>query len=434
MQQSSYIRTDACSEPTSALRSAKLPAVGTLMRFGFTIFATWMCLITAPGCTGLGDAGGANATGPHRLNCRHTPLISLSDISTWEVYTSACEENPSCPSGFQPTTCSAVEYGCEGDTQACGNSYCEDGETKASCPLDCDVNRVPYTDTRNDTIHIDAMDRTYWLYEPDCYDGSTAIPLVIGLHGGSGTGEGFAQALGLNAKAESECFFAVYPNGAPKELVHGEKQYWNSGPRDSSDWWVGFTQYVDDVNYISQLIDHIDVALGKNIDADRIYATGFSNGGRMAYRLACELSDKIAAVAIFGAPLHFSPCTPSKNISILHIHGKEDQYNPYEGGESCTEEGDLDVPSVSETIDTWVQLNGCSSSTEHADYGEVSCETYEECDNASEVILCSVEYGGHTIAGGYVFPIEKLIGMGRSTTDIQAADFIWNFFSSHTLQ
>ena len=377
------------------------------------------------------------APSKYRLNCKYIP--NVFNIATWEVHTTQCEEDPTCPINFTETGCSYQEFGCEDDIKSCGNSYCEDGETKANCPLDCDVQRVPYTAVNMTTVSVGSIDRTYWLYEPPCYDGLSAVPLVFGLHGGNGTGEAFERALNLNAKADSECFIAVYPNGAPtnssgppSQGTHGIKQYWNSGPRDSSDWWTDYTQFVDDVSFISYLITTITSA--KNIDTSRIYATGFSNGGRMAHRLACELDDKIAAVAVFGGPLHVTPCSPTKNVSVLQIHGKEDLYNPYDGGASCTSDGDSNVPAISETINSWRQKNSCSSTYDKTTTGDLTCLNYHGCANSSEVIFCSVENGGHTIAGGYTYPIEKLIGMGRSTSDIVAADFIWNFLSSHTLQ
>ena len=107
----------------------------------------------------LDDTSGEKGPAPYRLTC--IKVSSWLDIRTWEVRTSACDESPACPTGFEPTVCSYEEFGCANETMECGNSYCEDGETKTSCPMDCDVQAMPYTASSHEMIEVDGIERTW---------------------------------------------------------------------------------------------------------------------------------------------------------------------------------------------------------------------------------------------------------------------------------
>ncbi len=316
------------------------------------------------------------------------------------------------------------EERCSPEPVECGNSLCESGETVGGCPQDCKPGGPPFDQSAHKSMIWDSITRYYLVHVPTCYAPPKEVPLVVALHGGAGTGEAVEKQLRLNSKADEECFIAVYPNGVSYVGTPGTRQVWNSGPRE---------QYpeIDDVGFISSMI--AELKRDYRIDERMVYATGISSGGRMTYRLACELSDTIAAVAPIGAPLH-AECNPARSISVLHFHGTDDMHNPYDGGPSCSSAGDLNVPSVSDTIGFWTNENGCPDQSEVTyENGEVTCETYAPCDSGSEVTLCTIDNGGHTVPGGYAYPIEKLIGIGKVTRDINAVDAMWDFFAAHPL-
>lgn len=358
------------------------------------------------------------------LTCKRYYLMS------WHVYTTQCSTNPTCEPD-ENVTCDYEEEGCSNLIPACGNSNCESwaGENGINCPQDCKIESPPYNPEKYNTLVHDDRNRTYMVYVPYCYNG-TPIPVILALHGGGGTGEAIEMELNMNEKADKACFIAVYPNGVSVYYppTPGRLQMWNSGRRDV--WWDHIIKNVDDVGFISALID--DLQSKYSIDIKKIYATGLSNGGRMSYRLACDLSDKIVAIAPIGSPMHVE-CNPQRPVSIIHFHGTDDKHNPYNGGISC--EVSADVPSVAEVIGFWTEYNSCPQPSQIMyQKGEVTCETYGPCNESSEVTLCTIAHGGHTVPGGYAFPIEKLEGVGKITRDINATDAMWEFFENHSLE
>ncbi len=154
------------------------------------------------------------------------------------------------------------------------------------------------------------------------------------------------------------------------------------------------------------------------VDGDRVFATGLSNGGFMAHHLACRLSDRIAAIAAVAGPNGTSPCTPSRPVPVLHIHGTADQIVPYNGFA-----GFVSVPG---TIDAWHERNGCSDDVEVSTVGEVRCERALGCAEGADVELCTVDGGGHQWPGGMTIP-----GLGRNTNDLDATAAALDFFAAH---
>ena len=127
---------------------------------------------------------------------------------------------------------------------------------------------------------------------------------------------------GLNQKADQEGFLAVYPNGTGRF----SSLTWNGGNCCGS----AMQQRVDDVAFIDAVLD--DLANVVNVDTKRVYATGISNGAIMAYRLASELSERIAAIAPVAGPMGTATCSPRRAVSVLHFHGTDDQFAPFNGG------------------------------------------------------------------------------------------------------
>jgi polyhydroxybutyrate depolymerase len=157
------------------------------------------------------------------------------------------------------------------------------------------------------------------------------------------------------------------------------------------------------------------------LDAKRIFATGMSNGAFMAHRLACELSDRIVAIAPVAGVLGMSPCQPSHPVSVLEFHGTADSTVPYGGG------GFAQVPGVEAVVDGWASREGCKGQRETVFHvGDVTCEQVTQCPSGVDVEMCRIDGGGHTWPGGSSEP-----GAGKTTQDVDATDYLWRFFKDH---
>lgn len=256
--------------------------------------------------------------------------------------------------------------------------------------------------------------RTYVLHIPDQYDNEDSLPLVINMNGAGLFGLAYAEMTEMSIKADSEGFFVAYP--ACTDL--GGKISWNSG-----EW---YHSSVDDVGFISSLIDTLRAHYA--IDTLRIYATGISTGGLMTHRLACELSDRIAAFAPVAAPLICQACNPQRPVSIMHFHARSDPHVPYDGGVGVYEP--YSWPSVDSSMKRWVELTGCDMGpdTFYNDKGALR-QHWWRSDSSSELVLWTTEEGGHTWPGtSYIHPV-----MGIASQAVEANDEMWEFFKAHPI-
>lgn len=282
--------------------------------------------------------------------------------------------------------------------------------------------------------------RTWVLYRPHIVPPPGAVlPLVIALHGGGGTGAGMATFTrdGFNRLADRDGFFVVYPDGKKFFL---RKRGWNDGRNVDS---IPAQQHrVDDVGFIRALIDRLTTDYP--IDPKRIYVTGASNGGFMTNRLGCELADRIAAIApVMGSMgTEFqTTCAPSRPVPALIINGTEDPLVPFRGGEVTvlgTHRGKaLAVPAVARF---WAGHDGCPAEpgqrealpdTDPTDGTRAYRETWGPGRENSEVILITVEGGGHTWPGGTQYLPVRMVG--RVSRDFSACEVIWEFFKRHPM-
>lgn len=274
----------------------------------------------------------------------------------------------------------------------------------------------------NRTLSHNGLERTYVLHVPPDSQQSVPAGLVIALHGATGNADTLHlnTEIALNEKAGQKGYLAVYPDGTGDTV--NRSFYWNAAHCCGSAWLQG----VDDVGFIAALIDSLTAEL--NLDPARIFVTGFSNGGMMAYRLAAELSDKIAAIAPLAAAiggrfqqdgeLRVIP-PPLNPVPTLIFHGLQDMEVPYYGGTFAAANGRYDLP-VNDAVDFWVQHNGCDPqpSTETTPSGEYIIDTYSPANaNGGTVILYTLRDIGHD------WPFY----IGEST----ATDIILDFFASH---
>ena len=289
-----------------------------------------------------------------------------------------------------------------------------------------------WTSDYDGSVVVDGLKRTYHVYLPNSQD--KPLPLVFLLHGGGGSAKAMEKLTqeGFNALAEKEGFIVVYPEAVEK--------HWNDGR--ALQRWLSQREKIDDIGFLSALIEHL--SREHRIDKRRIYATGISNGGLMSYRLACELTYQIAAIAAvassMGENLSLS-CSPSRPISVLIINGIEDPLVPWEGGEIRLGPWGLGrVLSTSNTVKFWVGRNLCASSPliswepdrDPQDGTRVRKEVYASCRKGTEVILYAVIGGGHTWPGGYQYLGEWIVG--KTSRDIDANEVIWGFFKKHELK
>ena len=237
--------------------------------------------------------------------------------------------------------------------------------------------------------------RPFEVFTPSSYDPATPMPLVILLHGFGASGDIQEAFFQVQPLAEERGFLYVHPDGTTNQIG---SQFWNA-----TDACCGFQSEVDDVAYLTAIIDQVSAE--KNVDPNRIYVMGHSNGGFMSYRMACELADRVAAIASFAGATFADEddCAPSEPVSVLQVHGTADETIAYEGGATPIINGTY--PGALESTATWAAYNGCS--TEPAATGttldllpdvagaESSVQSYGDCPAGVAVELWTMEGGPH---------------------------------------
>ncbi len=197
-------------------------------------------------------------------------------------------------------------------------------------------------------VSLVPSDRTYTVTTPDAPSGKE-LPLVLLLHGYGVSGLLEDIYLGASQLARKRGFILVLPDG---KVDASGRRYWNATPECCDLGRVG----TDDVAFLRALLD--EVQANHKVDKKRVFIVGHSNGGFMGYRLACELSDRIAGVAsLAGAQGGGGGCKPKEPVAILQVHGTKDDTVPYEGGPLAG--GGAPVLSAKATVAAWATLNGC---------------------------------------------------------------------------
>ena len=268
------------------------------------------------------------------------------------------------------------------------------------------------------------------IHVPPGYKPGVPAPVVFILHGGGGNTPMMRFKTGMDDISDREGFLIVYAAGTSSRYTD-QRLHWNTGlptkdPRQGK---------VDDVGYFSFVLD--DLPKYFSIDARRVYATGISNGARMCYRLAAELSDRIAAIAPVAGQRSLSEFSrpPARAISIIHFHGRKDTWAAYNGGPSRgTGRGQFEpytIPPVEGAIQTWCKHNGCSPQPEVTRVGQARCLCYSGGRNGTETVLWILEDGGHTWPSGKSTRFEIRMGVGNTNHDISASKVMWEFFKRH---
>lgn len=269
------------------------------------------------------------------------------------------------------------------------------------------------------SFSFDGLTRDYRVYIPGSYTGNAPVPLVFNLHGRGSNA--FQQELyaDMNPVADTAGFIICYPDGIDNT--------WNAG------FDATYTGGVDDVGFINALLDTLN--LQYNIDPAQVYSCGMSMGGFMSFRLACDLENRIAAIASVTGSMTFmqaDSCVPSRPIPTLQIHGTTDLVVAYEGNQLL-----LPVDSV---FNYWRGVNTCSGNPVldtlpdlvqegllASSRSTVTTQHYPNCQDGVEVLLYKVENGGHTWPSA---PIP--IPLNNTNEDIHGSVEVWSFFKRFT--
>jgi polyhydroxybutyrate depolymerase len=272
-----------------------------------------------------------------------------------------------------------------------------------------------------DSMAIDGYNRSYLLNLPPNYNDSTNFPLVIALHGLAGSASQMEEDYGLTARSNNAHFVIVYPEGVRSDgILH--IRTWNAGTCCD----FAMEHNVDDVQFISKLIQRLTA--NYKIDPKKIYVTGMSNGAMMTYRLACELSQQIAAIApVSGTLLTQQPCTPARMVPVLHIHSAIDTKVPYAGGYGLA---NYYFPAVDSTLRVWAGINGCHATPQLITDASLYTQTqYMNCSDNATVQLFLTKDGGHSWPGG--LPARQ--NADAPSAAFNATDLIWDFFKQYQL-
>ncbi|MBX0292362.1 T9SS type A sorting domain-containing protein [Hymenobacter sp. HSC-4F20] len=272
--------------------------------------------------------------------------------------------------------------------------------------------------TVSGTIRFGGVVRDYRLYVPQAYASSTAtVPLLFNLHGYGSNKEEQELYGDFRAIADTANFLVVHPNGT---LDPAGNRYWNTFTPPG-------TGGPDDVAFLSALIDSL--RLRYRIDANRVYSTGMSNGGFMSYELACQLSNRVAAIASVAGSMttsRLAVCNATRPVPVLEIHGTADNTVPYTGNI-------LFVP-IPTLVAAWVQRNGCNPTPTLTQVPDLTAtdgstaerQVYSGSQPGSVVEHYRIIGGGHTWPGA---PVD----IGVTNRDIHASREIWRFLRPYRL-
>ena len=281
---------------------------------------------------------------------------------------------------------------------------------------------IPGEHTRN--LTVDGRERSYLIHVPKDYDHKQLTPVVLALHGAAMNGPMMVWFSGLNKTSDKAGFIVVYPSGTGT----GPFLVWNAG---------GFRGKLaegkaDDVAFIGKLLDDLGTLV--NVDQKRVYACGMSNGGMMCYRLAAELSDRIAAIAPIAGTIAIEESKPKRPVPVIHFHGTKDNIVPFKMRKGKSQPF-MKFQGVEESIQTWVKLDGCNETpttetlSKDDDEMKVTRKTYGGGKDGAEVVLIVIDEGGHTWPGQ-----QPPVGfIGKSAQNISANDLMWEFFQKHPM-
>lgn len=273
----------------------------------------------------------------------------------------------------------------------------------------------------------DGRERTYRLYVPSSLAAAASggpVPLLVALHGGTGWGAQFERNSGFDGLAEANGFLVVYPDGIGVG-EHNTVRTWNGGDCCGP----AVKQNVDDVAFVRLLIEHLRGQYP--IDPDRTFAAGHSNGGILAYRLACELSDQIVGIGVQSTALEIDPCHPSHPVSVLHIHGSGDANIPITGGKGPKAVSGVAFNRPFDAAVTLARADGCPAAPVRsvaAANRDLTISAWSPCEDATQVAFVEVKGASHAWMGHATGGSGST---GPAYAQLDSSLAIWNFLSQH---
>lgn len=262
----------------------------------------------------------------------------------------------------------------------------------------------------NETIFSNGLQRIYRLHIPLGYRDTVQHTLVMNFHGHGSNAIREEQLTGMSQIADQDDFIVVYPQGT---VGPDHNTGWNTGP-----WSY---PHVNDVLFVSDLLNHLEATLCVNLQ--RVYATGFSNGGSLTNVLACKLSDRIAAFAIVSGGMHpvAGGCNPSRPVSIMEFHGTNDHVVPYTGNLQNDDE-----PPITQWLASWAVRDNCAHyPVIFFNRDDVLGERWPLCQDSAVIIHYRIHGEPHQ------WPTVDFTGIGGHV--VSASDLIWQFFQEHPL-
>ena len=271
-----------------------------------------------------------------------------------------------------------------------------------------------------DSMVFDGLERTYFVHLPQNYNDAITYPLIFAIHGGGTLGyQGIEGQSQLSELSDLENFIVVYPEG----LEQLGFRTWNAGDCCPSASTLG----TNDIGFIVALLDKLKLEL--SINDRKVYATGFSNGGQLAYKLANRYPDKFAAISAVAGVLQDFPFDPARKVPIIHFHSYQDSTAPYSGGFSDAQFINLEFPSVDSTLLLIANNYNCGliKQTIFSNPNTYDFFRYSDCNNNVQIELYVSQDGGHTWPGGQAFANRPI------TNHFNASNLMWEFFQNYEL-
>ncbi len=278
------------------------------------------------------------------------------------------------------------------------------GGSAGAAAMSCSASqKLPNAGNQRMSLEQGGKSRSFILHVPAKLDAMKPLALVLDFHGASGSGSQQQGLSGWDKVADREGFLTVYADGTGG--------YWNV---DDVCCGVAGSSKVDDVGFARAIVKKLSADLC--IDARRVFASGFSNGGGLAHRLGCQAADLFAAIAPVATDLRTQPCAPSRPISMIEFRGTADSLEPYAGGIVGPPGGEYNSPGAQGSLKLWAEINGCSGSAMETTR---FCEGFMSCQANVETELCSIPNADHD---SY-----------HNSQNYDIATTAWQFFLRHQL-
>ena len=251
------------------------------------------------------------------------------------------------------------------------------------------------------SLTVGSLTRTVHVHVPASYDPSKRTPVVVNLHGRTSNASQQAWLSHAIAKSDAAGFVVIHPE------AWGSPTSWNAGGGCCD---PAAANNIDDSGFMTAVLDEAEARLC--VEPTRIFFEGLSNGGYLVHRVACELTDRVGAIGAVAGLLQLPTCAPTKPMPVFLVHGTADQLVSYDW--------------VDQTVSYWVAKNHCTTTATTYQNGVATCVTHGGCTDGADVVLCTMQGGGHQWPGGETVPF-----LGNNSNDLIATDALWNFFVAH---